>query len=111
MLSLLLITKRVVLLTLEGSVQRSYDTLQACASISLSNLCTFHLPYLVTFVNKLFFCFVSKYLGLPVLTKYFVKIVCLSPEVGQKFCYFTLTFGHSYTYNTCKFTFKPFRKV
>ena len=33
------------------------ETLQACTSISVSKLCNFHLPYLVTFVNKLVFCF------------------------------------------------------
>ena len=35
-----------------------YDTLQACASISVSKLDNFHLPYLVTFVNQfsLLFC-------------------------------------------------------
>ena len=33
-----------------------YETLQACASISVSELCNFHLPYLVIFVNKLAFC-------------------------------------------------------
>ena len=54
-------------------VNSLYDTLQACASISVSKLYNIHLPYLVTFVNKLFFGFVPEYLGLPVLTKYFVK--------------------------------------
>ena len=34
---------------------KTYDTLQACAPISVSKLCNFHLPYLVTFVNKLVF--------------------------------------------------------
>ena len=37
------------------------------------NCTTFTSHNFVTFVNKLFFCFVPKYLGLPVLTKYFVK--------------------------------------
>ena len=50
------------------------ETLQACASISVSKLYNFHFPYLVTFVNQFFsFCFVPKYLGLPLHTKYFVK--------------------------------------
>ena len=35
-----------------------YDTLQACALISVSKLSKFHLPYLVNFVNKLVFLFV-----------------------------------------------------
>ena len=50
---------------------KPYDTLQACASISVLKLYNFHLPHLVAFVNKLYFCLVSQYLGLPVLTKYF----------------------------------------
>ena len=51
-----------------------YDALQACTSISVSKLCNFHLPYLVTFVNKLaFWFFPPKYLGLPVLKKYLIK--------------------------------------
>ena len=29
----------------------TYETLQACASISVSKLCNFHLPYLVNFVK------------------------------------------------------------
>ena len=50
-----------------------YETLQDCASISVSILCNFPLPCLVNFMNNLVFCFSPKYLGLPVLTKYFVK--------------------------------------
>ena len=47
--------------------------MQACASISVSKLCNFPIPCLVNCVNNLVFCFSPKYLGLPVLTKYFVK--------------------------------------
>ena len=61
-----------------------------------------------TFVNTLFFCFVPKYLGIPVLTKYFFKKFSFWHEVGLNFCYFTLTFGHFYTQNTCTFSLKPF---
>ena len=56
---------------------KEYDTLQACASISVSKLYNFHLPYLVTVVNKFFFCCVSKYLELLDLAKYFVKKKCV----------------------------------
>ena len=45
-------------------------------------LYNFHLPYLVTFLNTLFFCFVPKYLGIPVLTEYFVNN-CLFPSWGR----------------------------
>ena len=38
--------------------------------------------------------FSPKYLGLPVLTKYFVKRNCLCPEEGLHFRYFNLTLGH-----------------
>ena len=31
---------------------KSYETLQACASISVPKLCNFHLQYLVNFVKK-----------------------------------------------------------
>ena len=79
-----------------------YKTLQDCASNSVSKLYNFPLTYLVTFVNKLVFCFFPKHLGLPVLIKYFVKILCLCLEVGLDFCYFTLTLGHFYTYNIWK---------
>ena len=52
-----------------------YETLQACASISVQKLCNFHLPYLVNFVRKktniMFFS--PKYLGLPFLIKYLVN--------------------------------------
>ena len=34
-----------------------YETLQACASISVSILCNFPLPCLVNFVNHMVFCF------------------------------------------------------
>ena len=54
----------------------TYEALQACASISVSKLYNFHLPYLVTFFNTFLFCLVPKYLEIPVVTKYFVKI-CL----------------------------------
>ena len=50
--------------------------------------------------KKLIFCFSPKYTGLPVLTKYFVKKICLCPEEGLHFCYFKLTLGHFYTFNT-----------
>ena len=49
------------------------ETLQACASISVSKQCNFPIPCLVNFVNSLVFCYFPKYVGLPVLTKYFVK--------------------------------------
>ena len=52
-----------------------------------------------------FFCYVPKYLGIPVVTKYFKTFVCLCPEVGLDFCYFTLTFSHFYTQNTWQFSF------
>ena len=78
--------------------------MQACASISVSKLCNFHLPSLVTFVNKLFFCFVLKYLRLPVLKTYFVKKkFSFCPKVSLFFCYLTLTMSHSYTNNKWKF--------
>ena len=58
----------------DSSQIRPYETLQACASISVSKLCNFPFPCLVNFVNNLVFCFFPlKYLGLPGLTKYFVK--------------------------------------
>ena len=70
----------------------AYEALQAGASISVSKLDNFHLRYLVTFVNTLFFCFVPKYLGIPVLTKYFVKI-CLFVSWGRlNFLLFYLNF-------------------
>ena len=69
-----------------------YDTLQPCASISVSKLYNFHLPYLVTFVVTLFFWFFQKYLGIPVLTKNFVKI-CLFVSWGRpQFLLFYLNF-------------------
>ena len=60
----------------------TYETLQACASISGSKLYNFHLPYLVTFVNKLIVSFFPKCLGLPVLTKIFCK-KCLFVSRGK----------------------------
>ena len=56
--------------------------------------------------------FSPKYLGLPVLTKYFGKNICFCPEEDLNFHHFTLTLGHFYTYNTWKFTKKKnFHKV
>ena len=81
------------------------------ASISALKLFNFHLTFLVPFVYKLFFCFVLKYLRLPVLTKYIVKNFFLCFEEGLNFCYFTLTLGHSYTYNAWKFKIIPFHKL
>ena len=52
------------------------------------------------FCEKLIFSFYPKHLGLPVLTKYFVKQICLCPEEGLNFHYFNLTLGHFYTFNT-----------
>ena len=49
-----------ILYSKTGHFQMAYDTLQAWASISVSKLYNFHLPYVVTFVNKLFFCFVPR---------------------------------------------------
>ena len=71
-----------------------YETLQACASISVLKLYKFHLPYLVTFVNKLVFWFFPNYLGLPVLTKYFVKMVSLCLEVGLNFVILPYLWAH-----------------
>ena len=82
--------------------------LQACASISVSKLYNFPLQCLGNFVNNLVLSLFPKYLGLPVLTKYFVKIVCLCPEEGLNFRYVTLTLGHFDTYNAYKFTKKAF---
>ena len=42
---------------LSWKVCTNYDTLQAFASISVSKLCNFQLPYLVNLVNKLVFWF------------------------------------------------------
>ena len=73
------------------------------------------LKTLVTFVSKLFFCFVPKHLGLPFF--FFYKICCtknvffLCPELGPNFRCFTLTLGHSYTSKTWEFILKPFHKV
>ena len=45
--------------------------------------------------------FYPQYLGLPVLTKYFVTFFfSLSPVEGLHFCYCNLTVVHFYTYNT-----------
>ena len=44
-----------------------------------------------------FFCFVPKYLGLPVHTKYCVKN-CLFVSWGRPECYFSFTLDHFYTY-------------
>ena len=57
-------------------------------------------PIFIQFCEKLVFCFSPKCLELPVLTKYFVNYFCLFPEEGLNFCYFNLTLGHFYTYNT-----------
>ena len=57
-------------------------------------------PIFGQFCQKLMLCFSPKYLGLPVLTKYFVKKNCLCPEEGLNFCYFNLTLGHFYTFYT-----------
>ena len=69
--------------------------IESSASISVSKLCNFHLPYLVTFVNKLVFSFFSppKFLRLPVHTKYFVKN-CLFVSLGRpQFSLFYLNVG------------------
>ena len=58
------------------------ETLQACASISVSKLCNFPLPCLVNFVNIYYSVCFPKYLRLPVLTKYFVKN-CLFVSWGR----------------------------
>ena len=91
---------------------------QACASISVSKLCNFHLPYLVTFLNKLFcfdnfceyiilFCFVPEDLGFPVLAFFFNCFFF----VLRTLIFLTLFLGYSYTYNVWKFTLKSFHKV
>ena len=49
--------KRESLLGFRESFMFTQETLQACASISVSKLCNFPLPYLVNFVNKLVLCF------------------------------------------------------
>ena len=85
--------------------------MQAFTSISVSKLCYFHLPYLVNFVKNKYSVFSPKYLALPVLTKYFVKKNCLCPEEGLHFCYFNLTLGHFYTFNTWNSQKKLFHKV
>ena len=69
-----------------------YDTLQACASISVSRLYNFHLPYLVTFANTLFFCFVPKYLGTRILTQNFVNICLFVSWRRPQFLLFYLNF-------------------
>ena len=70
-----------------------YETLQACASISVSKLYKFNLPYLVTFVNKLVFWFFPNYSGLQVLTKYFVKNSFFVSWGSPQFWLFYLIFG------------------
>ena len=70
----------------------AYEALQVCASISVSKRYNFHPPYLVTFVNTLFFCFLPKYLGIPVLTKYFVNICLLVSWGKPQFLLFYLNF-------------------
>ena len=70
------------------------ETLQACASISVSKLCNFPLPCLVNFVNNLVFCFFPpKYLGLQVLTKYFVKHCLFLSWERPQFSLFYPNFG------------------
>ena len=56
-----------------------YDRFQACALISVSKQCNFHLPYLVTFVNKLVFWFFPKKPRITSSYNFFVKkkIVCV----------------------------------
>ena len=63
-----------------------------------SAMFTSHIWSILRKTNILFFS--PKYLGLPVLTKYFVKKNSLCPEEGLNFCYFNLTLGHFFTFNT-----------
>ena len=69
-----------------------YEALQAGVSIWVSKLYNFHLPYLVTFVNTLLFFFFPTYLGIPVLTKYFVKNNLFVSWGRPKFVLFYLNF-------------------
>ena len=63
--------------------------MQACSS----KLCNFHLPSLVSFVNKLFFCLVPKYLELPVLKNIFCKKKLFVSWGRPHFLLFYLNFG------------------
>ena len=83
-------------------------TLQACASISVSKLCNFHLPYLVNFVKNLYSVFSPKYLGLPVLTKYFVPKKLFVSWGRPSFLLFYLNFGPLLHLQYMKFTKKAF---
>ena len=69
------------------------ETLQACASISVSILCNFPLPCLFNFVKKLLFCFSPKYLRLPVLAKYFSKNYLFLSWGRPQFSLFHPNFG------------------
>ena len=54
---------------------RGYETLQACASISVPKLCNFHFQYLVNFLKKYNSFFSPKYLSLSKITSSY-KIFC-----------------------------------
>ena len=88
------------LLIKEG--MRPYKTAPQCES---QNYSTFTPNIESLLRKKISSRCVPKYLWFPFLTKYFF------PELTLPFCYFYFTLSHSYTYNTYKFTLKPFHKV
>ena len=92
-----------------SNILRNFS-LQACASISVSKLCNFPLQCPVNFVNNLIIGFSPpKYLGLPVLTKYFVKKnICLCPEEGLNFLLFYPNFGPLLHLQCLKINIKAF---
>ena len=79
---------------------------------SQSQNCATFPSHIWSILWKLMFCFSPKYPGLPVLIKYFVKKkwVCVLRKASI-FCYFNLTLGHFYTFNTWSSQKKPFYKV
>ena len=76
-----------------------WDIASLCINLSLKTV-QFSPPIIGKFCETNILFFSPRYLELAVLTKYFVKKNYLCPEKGLHFCYFTLTLGHFYTFNT-----------
>ena len=62
--------------SIANHLENQHEPLEDCALLWVSKQCKLHPPYWVIIERTNFFFFVPNYLGVPVITKYFIKI-CL----------------------------------